>query len=286
MLRRLFTPRWLGALLLAALFSVACYHLGWWQYHRHEAKAERNARLDAHYRADPVPLGTVLTPGGLALEDDWTRVTLTGSYAGGPVYVRNRTNEKQAGYEVLWSLREEQGGPEVVVDRGWVPVSARGANALPPVAAAPTGEVTVTGWVRRGEASRGRDEAPGQLASLNLREAGEALGSPSVLPGLRPARVRAPARRHVPRAPGRAGLPRPQPRPAPRLRLPVVAHDGPGLRPRLVRHPPRAAGGGPGPLPAEAEEGADLGRGGRVGAQAPSRTCSRSSENWVRYSSA
>ena len=52
-LRRLLTPRWLGALLLAVLFAVACYHLGWWQYHRHEAKVARNERLDAHYRADP-----------------------------------------------------------------------------------------------------------------------------------------------------------------------------------------------------------------------------------------
>ena len=50
--RRLVTPRWLGALVLAALFAVACYHLGWWQYDRHLAKAERNERLDEHYRGD------------------------------------------------------------------------------------------------------------------------------------------------------------------------------------------------------------------------------------------
>ena len=60
-LRRLVTPRWLGALLLAGVLAWACYHLGWWQYHRHEAKALRNERLDAHYRADPVPLSSVLT---------------------------------------------------------------------------------------------------------------------------------------------------------------------------------------------------------------------------------
>lgn len=182
-LRRLFTPRWLGALLLAALFGVACYHLGWWQYHRHEAKAERNARLDAHYRADPVAVASVLTPAGLPPEDDWTRVTVTGTYAQGPVYVRNRTNERQAGYEVLWTLRPQAGGPDLVVDRGWVGVSDRGARTLPAVAPAPPGVVTVTGWVRRGEASRGRAEAAGQLASVNLREAAAALGSPSVLPG-------------------------------------------------------------------------------------------------------
>lgn len=182
-LRRLFTPRWLGALLLAALFSVACYHLGWWQYHRHEAKSERNARLDAHYRADPVAVGSVLTPAGLPLADEWTRVTVAGEYVGGPVYARNRVNEGQAGLEVLWALRPDGGGPDVVVDRGWVAPSDRGASTLPPVAAAPSGEVEVTGWVRRGEASRGKDMPAGQVANLNVREAGAALGSSSVLPG-------------------------------------------------------------------------------------------------------
>ncbi|WP_392542041.1 SURF1 family protein [Oryzobacter telluris] len=183
MLRRLFTPRWLGALLLAALFSVASYHLGWWQYHRHEAKSERNARLDAHYRADPVPVPSVLTPAGLPLADEWTRVQVTGSYGGGPVFVRNRTLDSRAGYEVLWVLRPDAGGPDVVVDRGWVPVSERGASTLPAVPSAPTGEVVVTGWVRRGEASRGRDLPDGQVASINLREVGTVLGSPGVLPG-------------------------------------------------------------------------------------------------------
>lgn len=182
-IRRVLTPKWLGALLLAALFSVACYHLGWWQYHRHEAKAERNARLDAHYRADPVPVATVLTPAGLPLADEWTRVAVTGEYVGGPVYARNRINEGQAGLEVLWALRPDTGGPDVVVDRGWVAPSRQGASTLPPVAAAPTGPVEVTGWVRRGEASREKSMPPDQVANLNVREAAAALGSPSVLPG-------------------------------------------------------------------------------------------------------
>ncbi len=63
-LRRLVTPRWLGALLLAVVFAVLCYRLGWWQYDRHLAKVERNERLDEHYRAEPVPLDSVLTPSG------------------------------------------------------------------------------------------------------------------------------------------------------------------------------------------------------------------------------
>ena len=44
------TPRWLGALLLAALFAVLCYQLGWWQYDRHVAMVERSERLESGTR--------------------------------------------------------------------------------------------------------------------------------------------------------------------------------------------------------------------------------------------
>ena len=177
------TPRWLGALVLAALFAVLCYQLGWWQYDRHLAKVQRNERLDDHYRADPVPLGSVLGPAGLDPQDEWTRVTVQGRYARGPVFVRNRSLDGRAGLEVLWGLSPDAGGPDLVVDRGWVAASDQGASTLPSVAPAPAGGVEVTGWVRRGEASRNRDLPPGQVASLNLADAAAALGSREVLPG-------------------------------------------------------------------------------------------------------
>jgi cytochrome oxidase assembly protein ShyY1 len=182
-LRRLVTPRWLGALLLAAGLAYACYHLGWWQYHRHEAKQQRNERLDTHYRAAPVPVSSVLSPAGLDPDDEWTRVVMTGRYSGGPVYVRNRPLESEAGYEVLWAFRPVGGGPDVVVDRGWVAESQGGASVLPDVAPAPTGDVEVVGWVRPGQASRNRRLPPGQIATLNLRDASAALGTGAVLRG-------------------------------------------------------------------------------------------------------
>jgi cytochrome oxidase assembly protein ShyY1 len=176
------TPRWLGACALATLFAFACYHLGWWQYDRHEAKSQRNERLDAYYRADPVPLAAVLTPAGLAVSDEWTRVRVRGSYRAGPVFVRGRTREGEPGLEVLWALLPDGGGPTVIVDRGWVPESDDGARVLPRVSPAPDDRVDVIGWVRRGERSRGRDLPRGQLASLNISEAAAELGS-GTLPG-------------------------------------------------------------------------------------------------------
>jgi len=174
--KRLVTPRWLGAVVLAGLFAVTSYHLGHWQYGRHVAKADRNARLDANYRADPRPLGEVLASSPLPLARQWTRVEATGSYAGSaPLYVRNRPNLGSAGYEIVVPFRLEDGGV-VLVDRGWVENSAEGAAVLPPVPAPPDGTVTLVGWAMPGEPSLGRSLPKGQLASINLAEASAASG--------------------------------------------------------------------------------------------------------------
>ncbi|HYN28395.1 MAG TPA: SURF1 family protein [Dermatophilaceae bacterium] len=179
MLRRLFTRRWLGALAVTVVFAVVSFYLGQWQWGRYEAKAARNDRLDAHYAADPVPLGTVLTSSPLPRSRDWTSVEAVGTYRPqDQLYVRNRPNAGVYGYEVLVPLDLTGGTGTVLVNRGWVVNSGRGADVLPPVPAAPPGEVTVTGWVRPGEASLGRDLPDGQLPSMNLAEASAAIGTP------------------------------------------------------------------------------------------------------------
>ena len=182
MLRRLLSPRWLGALVLAALFAVAAYHLGWWQYHRHEAKVERNALLDRHYTAEPVPLPSVLTPAGYRAGTEWTRVTVTGEYVAGPVFARGRPNQGEVGLEALYAFRPADGGPDVLVDRGWVPPSSAGASELPTAPPAPDGEVTVVGWLRPSEDRLDRPAAAGQVANLSVPDAATALRTP-LLPG-------------------------------------------------------------------------------------------------------
>lgn len=178
MLRRLFSARWLGALLAAVLYGFAAYQLGHWQYGRHEYKVERNARLDAHFAAAPVPLSEVLDASALPRSRDWTHVVAVGTYREqDQLYVRNRPNNDVYGYEVLVPLDVESGGT-VLVDRGWVENSPRGADVLPPVPPAPERAVTVIGWVRPGEVSRNRSMPPGQLASINIEEASAAAQTP------------------------------------------------------------------------------------------------------------
>ena len=156
-LRRFLTRKWLGAFVLAILAAIACYHLGQWQYGRHLYKAERNARLDANYRAEPVPLASVMTSSPLPLARQWTRVTARGEYTTRhPIYVRNRPNLGSTGFELVSPFRLDT-GQVVLVDRGWVEASSSGADVLPAAPAPPTETVTLVGWALPGEASKGRN---------------------------------------------------------------------------------------------------------------------------------
>ena len=119
-----------------------------------------------------------------------------------------------------WCPSRPSPGQTVLVDRGWVP-TRRAPRRLPRSSPAPTGEVTVTGWVRRGEPSLGATcPAASWRASTSRRRA--ASGQPAAR-RLRPARGRAAPRRHGPGSADRAGTAGHRPRAAPGLRVPVVA---------------------------------------------------------------
>lgn len=171
MLRLLLTPRWLGWLAFVVVAVLACVWLGQWQWGKYEDRSARAERIETHYGADPVPVTDVLTHQPVDLDAEWTRVSARGTYAAdAQVLVRNRPNEGTYGYEVLLPLRLDS-DETLLVDRGWVINSPKGADVAPEVPPAPGGEVTVTGWVRLGEDSLGRDLPQGQVASINLDEA-------------------------------------------------------------------------------------------------------------------
>ncbi len=178
MLGRLFTARWLGWLALLVAACIACVLLGQWQWGRYEEKAANADRVEAHYEAAPVAASDVLTEDPMPVSKEWTRVEATGRYVPDRrQLVRNRPLDGTYGYEALVPLRLDDGSV-LVVDRGWVPNSPKGADVTPEVPPAPTGEVTVTGWVRQGEPSLDRDMPPGQLASIHLPEVSERMGEP------------------------------------------------------------------------------------------------------------
>ncbi|MHA3835857.1 SURF1 family cytochrome oxidase biogenesis protein [Terrabacter sp. AAH1] len=169
MLRLWLTRRWLLGTLVAVLFGVACFYLGLWQWHRHVEQRTKVEAIARNYGAAPVAFSPALVGSGLPQERQWTRVTLTGTYAAGSdLLVRNRTLDQTVGFEVLTPFQTE--GVTVLVDRGWVP-NAENAETSPAVDPPPTGSVEVTGWLRTGEVSLGRDLPRPQLASINVGDA-------------------------------------------------------------------------------------------------------------------
>ena len=176
MLKAIFTKRILGALAFAIVFGLACFFLGEWQLSRYEAKDARASAVEANYGAAAVPLAQVLPSASVTLPENkiWSKVTVTGRYAGERSYiVRGRTLGGSVGIEVLVPLVTDSG--TLMVDRGWVRLNDAAA-AIPDYPGAPSGDITVTGWLKPGEDDRGRDLPRGQLASVDLQTVQAELG--------------------------------------------------------------------------------------------------------------
>lgn len=155
--RFLLRPGWVALTAAVVLFAIACFTLlAPWQFGRHEEKKAQNAAVRSSFEQQPTPLDQAT--------EEWRQVVLTGSYLGeAEVVARLRTVQGEPAFEVLTPLRLTS-GEVVLVDRGFVrPARASSAqgrgNQVPDYAAAPTGQVTVVGRLRRDEGG-GQDDRP------------------------------------------------------------------------------------------------------------------------------
>jgi cytochrome oxidase assembly protein ShyY1 len=174
-------PYWLRAALVVVLLSVAFVLLGRWQWGRHEGKVARAEQIDSGYDAPAVALQQLLPhpAGPLPAGTQWRPFRARGSYlpADG-VVVRNRPNENgEFGYEVVVPFRVE-GGPVLLVDRGWIPNGESGARP-DSVPAPPSGVVTVVARLRPSEPGA-RDAPPGQAERIDVPRLTVGLGAPAV----------------------------------------------------------------------------------------------------------
>lgn len=144
----LLSRRWILFFLTVVLLAFLAFRLGEWQFHRLEDRERTNAVVERNLAADPAPVGSVLAVGEpVDPADEWRRVTATGEYVEDEtVVVRYQTREGQSGVDVVTPLRTASGAA-LLVDRGWVATGNVGTTR-PDVPAAPTGTVTVVGWVR------------------------------------------------------------------------------------------------------------------------------------------
>lgn len=176
-MRRIIT-RWVALLVFAAILAFAFVQLGEWQLRRLHEKQDRNAVIVANQAKPPVAAETVFTR-QITDDDQWQRVTVRGTYDTEHQFqVRYRTNAGQSGFEVITPLRTTT-GQNILVDRGFVPVGS-GQSIPDQVPAPPSGEVTVTGHVRRSEVGKEKAIAPvnGQVRLVNAPAIGRTLPYP------------------------------------------------------------------------------------------------------------
>ena len=131
-----------------ALLAWLAVQLGEWQFHRLEERKQSNAIVSRNLEAAPAPLAEVMsTDEAPRAEDEWRRVRVTGTWDDEhTVVLKYQTRDQSAGVDLITPL-VTAGGAAVLVDRGWV----RSTNtvARPELPDATSGEVTITGWVRR-----------------------------------------------------------------------------------------------------------------------------------------
>jgi len=156
--RTLLRPRWIVGHVVAVVFVIAFVMLGFWQLRRLDEKRTFNHAVTVALEAAPVPIADAPAGG-------YTRVMATGTYDPSVEALTLRSLDGTSGYHVLTPLVLADGAA-VLVDRGWVPIT----EDTPPVggvAAAPTGEVTVTGILWPSEHQSVPDALPGTVRAID-----------------------------------------------------------------------------------------------------------------------
>jgi cytochrome oxidase assembly protein ShyY1 len=172
----LLSRRWvLFALAVAALVAGTIW-LGDWQFDRLTDRKADNRVVRANETKEPAPVADVLAVGrAVADSDEWRLVEATGTYAAeDTVVVRYRTRDGLSGIDVVVPLVTAD-GPALLVDRGWLEARPDGTDRSG-VPDPPSGEVTVTGWVRADGTGDSTGVDDQSTRAISSREIGAALG--------------------------------------------------------------------------------------------------------------
>ena len=165
----LLRPAWLALFVVVIAFAYLCFTvLAPWQLGKNTKTSRENAQITYSLTADPVPLTTLLPHQDSSAPDaQWRRVTASGHYL--------------PDAQVLARLRVVDGGPVVLVDRGYVrPVQG---SRVPTIAPPPPGSVTITARLRDSEPiAQGKDpfrqDGVQQVYSISTAQVSAVTGVP------------------------------------------------------------------------------------------------------------
>lgn len=178
------TGRMIALFLLLAIAAVIAVRLGAWQLDRAAIRGAAEAReIEAErLAADPVPLADVLRVGDLVTTDHkLVKAEVTGEW-GEQLLIPNREVDGEPAYLVLNELRLMDGpdsGAMIAVLRGWIPPSvvddAGGALGVP----APSGEVTLVGYIHEDEKAGSGALPPGEVGAISAGQLLNLWGGPA-----------------------------------------------------------------------------------------------------------
>ncbi|WP_203590179.1 SURF1 family protein [Streptomyces sp. SID13031] len=178
-MRRLMNLRWITAALMILVLAGVCVELGRWQLHRLDARKARNEVTRTNLAAPAAPLAEIVGPQRvIGDQHDWRTAVVTGRYdPAKQVVMRYRNINDRPGFEIVTPLLLSD-GTAVLVDRGFLPKQG-GELAPSSIPAAPSGEVTVTGRLRRSERgghTNGGTPSDGTARLINGADFAPALG--------------------------------------------------------------------------------------------------------------
>lgn len=172
--RFLTSSRWVGLIIAAIIVVVTCLFLGRWQWHRYEYKKALVAQFDRAYNAEVIDLDQVIARGvSIGGDREWQPVTLSGRWATDQqVLLRNRAVGGQNAYRILavYRAKTASGPIDVVVDRGWIPVTDN-TPAPPPLQAGP-----IVGRLRPPEPADARLSSTNHVQKINPDQVLQAAG--------------------------------------------------------------------------------------------------------------
>ncbi|MEX3516325.1 SURF1 family protein [Corynebacterium camporealensis] len=180
MLKTFLKPGWVLMLIFVIVFSWLCFTVfAPWQLGKDDDIVERNEQITAAYEADPEPVDQIVDEEGRIRDHEWSRALITGHYLpDDEVLLRLRPVASGPSYQSLVPF-ETTDGQQLLINRGWLPAEEN--NAVPDIEPAPTGEVTLVGMVRRGEATHPNppieEEGFQQVYSVNTPQVSELTGT-------------------------------------------------------------------------------------------------------------